>query len=209
MLEEERRAFTEAHGLQIAETIKDVTEGSVLQALAKLPVSKWADDAFECALCMEWVETGMRVRALQCGHFQFHATCIDRWLVDAQMGTQRRCPLCNADPLKRRQQQRGDPRRPPACRNQKDEEGKMQPTQDDARPSGTAPWDQLELPSQAPDPLFSALSVAMACSEPADSHVPRSATEVLNPVMAAYDRRRAAAESAAAAGSHADLALVC
>ena len=72
----------------------------VLSALHKIPTRKWEGGTrpLECSLCMEEVKPGMPIRQLQCEH-AFHAHCIDRWLMTAQCGQRRRCPLCNADPL--------------------------------------------------------------------------------------------------------------
>ena len=73
-------------------------EVSTIAAVQGLPEGRWEGCAFECALCLETVSTGCRVRRLGCLH-RYHTDCIDRWLCTAQSGQRRRCPLCNADPL--------------------------------------------------------------------------------------------------------------
>lgn len=72
----------------------------VLSALHKIPSRKWEGGTrpLECSLCMEEVKPGTPIRQLRCEH-AFHAVCIDRWLMTAQCGQRRRCPLCNTDPL--------------------------------------------------------------------------------------------------------------
>jgi len=46
----------------------------------------------ECTVCLAQFEQGDRVRMLPCRH-EFHAGCIDRWLLDEN----RTCPCCRAD----------------------------------------------------------------------------------------------------------------
>ena len=46
----------------------------------------------ECAVCLAQFEQGDRVRMLPCRH-EFHAGCIDHWLLDEN----RTCPCCRAD----------------------------------------------------------------------------------------------------------------
>lgn len=52
-----------------------------------------------CAVCLEWLSSGEVGRKLGCGHV-FHASCIDRWVLQAvgkgQRGEKREaaCPLC-------------------------------------------------------------------------------------------------------------------
>lgn len=72
----------------------------VLSALAEIKSRPWGGGpvALECSLCCETVEEGAAIRQLRCAH-AFHAKCIDKWLIHAQRGQPRRCPLCNADPL--------------------------------------------------------------------------------------------------------------
>jgi len=56
----------------------------------------------ECALCLATIAAGDCLRTLPCAHF-FHKECIDRWLVQSQAFSQRRCPMCKQDPLASRQ----------------------------------------------------------------------------------------------------------
>ena len=52
-----------------------------------------------CSLCYEPFLEGQKIRTLPtCIHF-FHRECIDRWLLEGQAHQQRRCPLCNANPV--------------------------------------------------------------------------------------------------------------
>ena len=43
-----------------------------------------------CAICIEEFQPGLSVKALPCAHI-FHASCIDRWLIEVQT-----CPLCSS-----------------------------------------------------------------------------------------------------------------
>jgi hypothetical protein len=47
----------------------------------------------DCAICLEAVAAGDRVRRLPCAH-AYHARCVDRWLA-----SNARCPTCNASVL--------------------------------------------------------------------------------------------------------------
>lgn len=81
--------------------LKVAVELSIRTALEALPEGPMRDDedVFECALCLEDAFPGDRVRTLGCDH-RFHTSCIDHWLCEEQCFKERRCPLCNADPLK-------------------------------------------------------------------------------------------------------------
>lgn len=48
-------------------------------------------DELACAICLDAVKTGERVRLLPCFH-RFHVSCIDRWLLQT-----RACPVCKRD----------------------------------------------------------------------------------------------------------------
>lgn len=43
-----------------------------------------------CAICLDDIEVGSKIRTLPCGHV-FDATCVETWVVRAN-----RCPVCNA-----------------------------------------------------------------------------------------------------------------
>lgn len=77
---------------------RDAKEESMLKALEELPEGEWTGKPFECVLCLDTVDTGDRVRTLQCFHC-YHTECIDQWLRVSQAGRVRRCPLCNTDPF--------------------------------------------------------------------------------------------------------------
>jgi hypothetical protein len=81
-----------------AASMEQAIEESTLDALKALPECMWGGQEFECALCLDAVHSGMRVRTLCCGH-RFHSKCIDEWLCITQARKERRCPLCNADPI--------------------------------------------------------------------------------------------------------------
>ena len=72
----------------------------VLTALSEIRERKWEGGPapLECSLCMDEVPEGASIKQLRC-HHAFHTKCIDRWLIQAQRGQRRRCPLCNDDPL--------------------------------------------------------------------------------------------------------------
>lgn len=80
--------------------LKVAVELSIHTAVKALPEGPMGDDedAFECSLCLEDAAAGDRVRTLGCSH-RFHTKCIDHWLCEEQCFKERRCPLCNADPL--------------------------------------------------------------------------------------------------------------
>jgi hypothetical protein len=44
-----------------------------------------------CSICLEQFEKGVKIKLLSCGH-QFHAACIDCWLMQ-----QLSCPTCRKD----------------------------------------------------------------------------------------------------------------
>lgn len=77
-------------------------EQAAVRAIEALPVHEFVADeeagALECCLCLDPVVNGAILRTLPCAH-AFHKACIDRWLLDAQAGRERNCPLCKADPL--------------------------------------------------------------------------------------------------------------
>ena len=87
---------------QMAETteLKMAVEASIHTAIAALPECTLCegDEPFECSLCLDMVEAGERVRTLGCAH-RFHTRCIDQWLCEEQRFKDRRCPLCNANPI--------------------------------------------------------------------------------------------------------------
>jgi len=80
------------------ESLQIAIEASLQLAIEALPEGEWNEEPFECALCLDQVEVGMRARRLGCLH-AYHTECIDRWLCEEQLGKHRRCPLCNADPI--------------------------------------------------------------------------------------------------------------
>ena len=96
-----RRALLGA-ATQMAETteLKMALEASIHTAIAALPECTLCegDEPFECSLCLDMVEAGERVRTLGCAH-RFHTRCIDQWLCEEQRFKDRRCPLCNANPI--------------------------------------------------------------------------------------------------------------
>ena len=53
-------------------------------------------DPDECTLCLEPYAAGQTLTTLPCGH-QFHASCIETWLIHPQSRT---CPLCRAHPFR-------------------------------------------------------------------------------------------------------------
>lgn len=83
---------------QMDSDIKAAIEASLQDALSQLPETEWDEEPFECCFCLEMVEKGNCVRRLGCAH-AFHKACIDQWLCHEQRGKERRCPLCNCDPL--------------------------------------------------------------------------------------------------------------
>jgi len=76
---------------QCAEKPDKRTPQSIVE---RLPCRTWAGgpDEKECAVCLAQFEKGDRVRMLPCRH-EFHAGCIDHWLLDEN----RTCPCCRAD----------------------------------------------------------------------------------------------------------------
>ena len=80
--------------------ISESNEQLAQQELKSLPVHKSnaSKDAEECHICSVEIVAGDLIRTLPCGHW-YHRQCIDAWLLDAQRGKLRSCPLCKRDPL--------------------------------------------------------------------------------------------------------------
>ena len=51
-----------------------------------------------CGICFEELKDGDEVRDLPCGHNNFHASCLDQWLLTCN----RSCPLCRHNVTKQR-----------------------------------------------------------------------------------------------------------
>lgn len=82
-----------------AQTMREQTEQSILEAIEMLPCSQWqAENEAECSLCMDVFQKHETIMRLPCSH-AFHQSCCRKWLVEAQKYKPRRCPLCNSDPL--------------------------------------------------------------------------------------------------------------
>ena len=56
-----------------------------------LPSRVQASAAADCAICLERIDPGEEVRALQCKH-EFHLECVTTWL-----RAKRVCPICKSD----------------------------------------------------------------------------------------------------------------
>lgn len=56
------------------------------------PVSTYSarGEEHNCAICLDDIEAGSKIRTLPCGHI-FDANCVENWVVRAN-----RCPVCNA-----------------------------------------------------------------------------------------------------------------
>lgn len=56
------------------------------------PVTTYAGQGedLNCAICLEDIEAGSKIRTLPCGHI-FDAACVENWVMRAN-----RCPVCNA-----------------------------------------------------------------------------------------------------------------
>ena len=57
-----------------------------------------SDDVETCTMCLDPFAPGDQLRILPCGH-AFHLACVDRWLIEEQVGQRRSCPVCKQDPL--------------------------------------------------------------------------------------------------------------
>ena len=57
-----------------------------------------SDDVETCTMCLDPFAQGDQLRILPCGH-AFHLACVDRWLIEVQVGQRRSCPVCKQDPL--------------------------------------------------------------------------------------------------------------
>lgn len=55
------------------------------------PCGFWSENALDCDICLENINSGDVIQGLNCNHF-FHITCIQRWLVD-----HRTCPMCRSE----------------------------------------------------------------------------------------------------------------
>ena len=100
-----------AQSAQAAATARAAAEGreqtkAIEMAVVALPTREvaHAEEHGECAVCLEAVVQGDAVKTLPCGH-EFHARCIDRWLLQERAGGRSgdralpTCPLCKAVPL--------------------------------------------------------------------------------------------------------------
>lgn len=100
-VERQRREAAEAEAAEAA------LQASVRARLQKFPLQSWSiasggrAEEEECSLCMESFAMGgdEDVRALGCRHY-FHALCIDKWLITAQQGKTRSCPICQTSIFK-------------------------------------------------------------------------------------------------------------
>merc|ERR1719263_384710 len=78
--------------------VRDLTRGQVgapqevIESLEAVRFSPEIHDNEPCAICLGDFEEGDELRRLPCGHQQFHAACIDKWLV-----RNKKCPLCMGD----------------------------------------------------------------------------------------------------------------
>ena len=88
----------ETHALEAA------LEQSIVDRLQTLPTCTYIEavgtkkEEEECPLCFEVFSPEDEVRLLLCKHC-FHRECIDRWLLEAQAGKHRTCPLCSGCPI--------------------------------------------------------------------------------------------------------------
>jgi hypothetical protein len=67
--------------------------GAAPEAISRVGEVVRAPRFDDCAICLEAVAAGDRVRRLPCAH-AYHARCVDRWLA-----SNARCPTCNASVL--------------------------------------------------------------------------------------------------------------
>lgn len=53
-----------------------------------IPAATYTGAPTQCAICLDLIPTGARVRGLPCEH-HYHAACLDKWLETGAF-----CPLC-------------------------------------------------------------------------------------------------------------------
>lgn len=65
-----------------------LTKKEIDQAAPVTTLTAQGED-HHCAICLDDIEVGAKIRTLPCGHV-FNATCVETWVVRAN-----RCPVCN------------------------------------------------------------------------------------------------------------------